>query len=193
MLVRLGSMAPDTKACTKCGEVKASSEFSRDARSKDGLQRKCRVCDAAYYAANAEKVAAHQAAYRAANPEKLIARNAAYRAKNPEKRAAQQAACHSKRYLTRKAAKVDKIRVYLGASIYVEPSPEKRQELLLADYERIQKLDDPQCSICEEPHEIDLLFVDHDPRAERVRGLLCPSCRTQAAEISQTALSARTQ
>src|SRR6185437_14099282 len=48
--------------------------------------------DAAYYAANKEKIAAHAAAYNAANKEKIAARDAAYNAANKEKIAVRAAA-----------------------------------------------------------------------------------------------------
>ena len=33
-----------TKACTKCGELKPSSEFHKTARTKSGLRSRCRSC-----------------------------------------------------------------------------------------------------------------------------------------------------
>jgi hypothetical protein len=39
-----------TKRCTKCGEVKLHSEFSKDKKTKDGLYGHCKVCVNAQYA-----------------------------------------------------------------------------------------------------------------------------------------------
>jgi len=84
------------KTCTKCGETKPVSEFSKDSGRRSGLQYSCKSCDrikrAIYYAASQDKAKA----WRAANPEKVkaiyakhIAKNPgrwiAYRAANPEK------------------------------------------------------------------------------------------------------------
>lgn len=49
-----------TKACTKCGAVKAISEFARDGRAKSGRQSHCKECkrseSATWYAANKERL-----------------------------------------------------------------------------------------------------------------------------------------
>lgn len=84
--------APDCKTCSKCGEVKALSEFYKNCSP-------CKNCKdlhvAAYRKANPEKAAARNANWRKANPEKVAAAQAAYRKKkpeNPEKAAARKAA-----------------------------------------------------------------------------------------------------
>ena len=96
------------KTCTKCNEEKPLEGFSKGARAKDGLQSKCKACNAAqgksyrkangrkiyarnkaYREANSERVAAYDKAYRKANSEKIAAKNRAYREANPEKKAAQ--------------------------------------------------------------------------------------------------------
>lgn len=38
----------DTKKCTKCKEVKQTTEFSKWSRGKDGLQNYCKVCNRKY-------------------------------------------------------------------------------------------------------------------------------------------------
>ena len=38
----------DGKKCTKCGEVKPLDEFSKNSRNNDGLNYRCRECDAVY-------------------------------------------------------------------------------------------------------------------------------------------------
>ena len=84
----------DCKTCSKCGEVKAASEFYL------GKARPCKECsrktNADYYKANSKKLAASATAYYKANPEKAAAwRNAnsekvnttrnAWRKENPRK------------------------------------------------------------------------------------------------------------
>ena len=93
------------KTCTKCRESKPTDQFHRKAASKDGLQGRCKVCQADQQAAN-----------RAANPEKIAAQQSACRAANPEKYAAQQSA--------RRAANPEKFRAWDAA--YAKAHPEKR-------------------------------------------------------------------
>lgn len=91
------------KACTKCGAVKALSEFYASKRARDGRQSECRGCvslrakayraanrerlnayDAARYAANAEERCRKQRAWYAANRDHVLAWRAAYRASHAE-------------------------------------------------------------------------------------------------------------
>lgn len=89
------------KKCSKCGEVKPFEAFSKMAASKDGLQFRCKACNAAYHSANREKNNARQRAYSAdnrekiryadkaryeANREKILERSRVYRAANKEKK-----------------------------------------------------------------------------------------------------------
>lgn len=64
---------PQLKRCPKCGELKPCEAFSRDRSRPDGLQHTCKACsaayDAAYRAANAERIAERARAYYAANTE----------------------------------------------------------------------------------------------------------------------------
>jgi len=75
------------KTCTKCKIEKTKDSFGELARSKDGLQNKCKACNAAYCAdyrsANLDKKKASEAAYRSANREKVRASSAAWRSSNP--------------------------------------------------------------------------------------------------------------
>ena len=77
------------KQCPTCGAVKGLDAFRRGAS-------RCRACaslvDAAYRAANRDKIAASRAAHYAANRDKIAASVAAYRAANPEAAAARHAA-----------------------------------------------------------------------------------------------------
>ncbi|MCW2606152.1 MAG: hypothetical protein JWO60_845 [Frankiales bacterium] len=44
----------DEKTCTGCKQSRPSADFSRSARSKDGLQARCRRCARDWYVANRE-------------------------------------------------------------------------------------------------------------------------------------------
>jgi len=63
----------EQKRCSKCGELKALSEFYKRKDSKDGLVGQCKAC----YTASGKR-------YRDANPEKEAARHKQYRDANPD-------------------------------------------------------------------------------------------------------------
>lgn len=63
-----------TKRCSKCGEFKAWSEFSKHKRRKDGYQSRCKNCENESHAR-----------YRAQNPDIIRERNKQYRSQNPDK------------------------------------------------------------------------------------------------------------
>ena len=129
-LLEVGTMSEyvgvETKKCSKCGEVKARTEFSKRTRSKDGLNSYCKSChcaylkahyvahseeikdrQAAYYAANAEKakdyyrtnserILAVKKAHRVANAERIKASERLYRTNHKEEKAAYDAECRAK-------------------------------------------------------------------------------------------------
>jgi hypothetical protein len=70
----------DTKTCTKCGNIKAYSEFYKDARRKDGLASWCKefVCEykKAYYATDKGKAVVNE--YVEKNKEKRAIYNREY-------------------------------------------------------------------------------------------------------------------
>lgn len=88
------------KTCTKCGEVKPLDCFSRNKTNKDGLQEQCKVCNSAYYKANAARIIARVMAatdpgaakvkaseWYKNNTERALAVQKQWRAKNPAKKA----------------------------------------------------------------------------------------------------------
>lgn len=75
----------DCKTCSKCGEVKALTEFYKNTAAC----KKCtRFAASAYVKANPEKAAAQRAAHYKANRDKYLSAAAAYAKANPEKAAA---------------------------------------------------------------------------------------------------------
>lgn len=64
------------KRCTRCGEMKAVSEFLRDRRKTDGLMRRCEQCSI--------RVNAYGRARRARNPEQFILAIMIQRCHNPK-------------------------------------------------------------------------------------------------------------
>ena len=83
------------RVCARCGETKEITKFSINASARDGLRSSCKSCEsiknAAWRAANTEKIIANLARWRAANPEKVRAIDAKYRASHIEKVAAKNA------------------------------------------------------------------------------------------------------
>ena len=65
----------ETRRCTKCGETKPRTEFSRDKRRPDGCQSWCKLCKAVYQrkynAEHKEQTAAYRRKYYAEHPEKI--------------------------------------------------------------------------------------------------------------------------
>lgn len=59
------------KICTKCKQWKPMEKYSRDKRSKDGKQCKCKDCEKQYREANKEKIKLYKEKYRIENKEKV--------------------------------------------------------------------------------------------------------------------------
>lgn len=58
------------KTCTKCKLEQPIEAFSKNARSKDGFQYKCKACVKSYREANSESISAYQKEYNLINKEK---------------------------------------------------------------------------------------------------------------------------
>ena len=79
------------KTCTKCKVQKDPSGFSKSKAAKDGLQAKCKACNAGYFQENREAVVAKRVEYLQANRESIAAYKAEYRKANRESIAAKKA------------------------------------------------------------------------------------------------------
>lgn len=82
-----------TKQCTKCGEVKKSSEFYRRSCEKDGLDPKCKLCKSAYVkkhrmgnAEYANRCNERAKKWREDNREKSLKRSREYHMENRDAR-----------------------------------------------------------------------------------------------------------
>lgn len=77
-----------SKTCTKCGEVKHTTEFYKK-QTRDGFTTRCKVCtntaNAKWAADNRDKVNANLSKWKKANPDKVKADAAKYRSENAEK------------------------------------------------------------------------------------------------------------
>lgn len=79
------------KTCTRCKETKQKILFSKNSKSKDGLQSHCKMCVNAYaadYRATIDpgRLREYNAVYYTANYDKIRAQHAEYRASNMDKR-----------------------------------------------------------------------------------------------------------
>lgn len=72
------------KICSKCKVAKSFENFAKAKRESDGLQDRCKACNAEYRKANAERIKA----YCETNAEKLRAYTAQWRKDNLERRKA---------------------------------------------------------------------------------------------------------
>ena len=98
------SKISDTKRCFRCGVVKATEEFHRSRKHRDGMNSYCKICNLAqaaewraensernnankakWYRDNAERINADKATWRAENSELHRARNDKWAADNPER------------------------------------------------------------------------------------------------------------
>jgi hypothetical protein len=72
------------KRCSKCGQEKDVEAFAKNRSAKDGRQTWCRGCsknperDAAYYAANRERILKEKVEYFAKNKDKILPRTKEY-------------------------------------------------------------------------------------------------------------------
>jgi hypothetical protein len=77
----------ETKRCSKCGEIRAVTEFCKTKKGKGGRVASCRICDRErtkqWRICNPEKYKAMQAAYRKEHKVELAAYNAVYRKQHP--------------------------------------------------------------------------------------------------------------
>ena len=74
------------KQCSKCGETKLVSEYSKDKPKPDGLHSRCKYCIKQYRAENKEKIKEKQKQYRAKNREKRNEYQKQYYVKHTEER-----------------------------------------------------------------------------------------------------------
>jgi hypothetical protein len=137
------------KRCTKCGAIKALSEFYAAKGTRDGLRGECKSCFAArakvWYAKNRERAIENVKAWQRANPERVQATRKAVR----ERRKAQDREAHLQRTFG-----ID-----------------------TAEYEALLRAQGGRCRICGRlPRKGSALHVDHDHATGKVRGLLCFRC-----------------
>lgn len=80
------------KRCSKCNEIKPFSSFSKERKSRDGLQFQCKNCkakqDALYRAKNQDRLKERSRAYCQTHRKEAVERANAWNRAHPERRAA---------------------------------------------------------------------------------------------------------
>lgn len=112
-----------TKTCTKCGEIKALDEFSKDSSKCDGLGSHCKACNklsnAAWRSLNHDRKKASDAARYAKNPERASVSAAKWRAANKERKKASDAAWR----------KANSDRAKATTAAWIKANPERREAI----------------------------------------------------------------
>jgi hypothetical protein len=151
-----------TRKCTKCGEEKSLSEFSKHVKGKYGLRPTCKQCDAAYSSAvwKDPQARAKKEAYAKAYRE------------SPSGSAVRKA--HQKAYSARPDVK-ERTRAHWFRTEY---------GITLEQYNQMYFDQGGNCAVCGAHYEIrgtnklDTLHVDHNHETGKVRGLLCHNCNS---------------
>lgn len=165
------------KTCTKCGgPPKPLTEFSKRARSRDGLQSWCKACDKAasvkYRAANPEKRRVYEAKRNAANPERNKASVAKWRAANPDKVRATAAKWHAENPESHRIRKHNRRARTVG-------------KLSQGLAERLFKLQRGKCPCCKQPlgddHHLDHIMplALEGTNTDSNIQILCVKCNLQ--------------
>lgn len=70
------------KQCSTCNEIKDLLEFSKNKKSKDGFQHKCKKCHKEYRKENEDRIAAQKALWYKENREEILADRVTYYIEN---------------------------------------------------------------------------------------------------------------
>lgn len=144
-------MLSKVKRCSKCFEEKEYSAFSVNRKTKSGRCSSCKKCDSLRHKQNYEK-----------DPDYFKRRSANFRKQNPE-------SCRR------------------GAARWREKNPEspevvrarqlkQRYNLTLEAFTLLETQQNGVCAIC--ANRPNKLYVDHDHKTGKIRGLLCRNCNT---------------
>lgn len=94
----------ETKACTKCREVRPLTDFCKDRKRKDGLSLHCKACRQSYHAKNRDKSLAQMRDYYRANRDEISAQRKERYLENREQRIEDARAYYWKNRESRKIA-----------------------------------------------------------------------------------------
>ncbi len=175
------------RECEKCKLLLSEEFYHKNKVEKDGLQRRCKYCMAAYRLEHRERNINYQKEYRAVNAEKLKEQQKANYEKNREQRIADQS--------ERDSARKPEIKVYhrdwwerRGKDKFLQ----KTYGITLERYKEMLVLQGGVCAIC---HDIckhkKCLSVDHDHKTNLVRGLLCHGCNLGLGKFKDNPINLR--
>ncbi len=144
------------------------------------------VYNRAYYRKHRNQLRAATRAYRKKNHREVVARDRArYAAKIEIRRAASRAYYHA-----HKAACQARARRYAKThpGAWRKHLLKKKYGMTPEEYDALLKMQKGRCAVCRKKHNISgrRLFVDHDHKTKRVRGLLCYACNTAAGMLKDS-------
>jgi hypothetical protein len=151
----------DAKKCTKCGEVKALTDYSLDKRSSDGATSSCKECrrhhKKAAYARDRTRSLAYAKEYYAKNRQKVLHYHKDYTLRNKEK-----VACYHRGYFTdnrREILKQQRKYYKENPGIFRISRLRRRSKVfLLPSFGEILKEVEPICALTE---SLDNVHIDH--------------------------------
>lgn len=146
------------KRCKKCGETKPLDEFYRAPGMRDGHRSDCKACNAA----------TSRARY-VADPAAHVARVKRWQQENTER---------LNRY--RRERRNDPAVKRAERSSYLK----RTYGVFIEEYEAMLALQDGGCGMCGRPPSAAIsLYIDHDHRTGRIRGLLCFRCNNSLGDL----------
>lgn len=196
--------ATGAKQCRRCGRTLPFSEFYRNRKSADGLQRLCKACLTAANEANARwrknhpppRVEPTVIEKTCTDCLRLLPRasfDRAYRSKDGLRHYCRECTNERNRERYRRDPEVKKA----ANRRWNEKNPEAyvamrqrehmkgRYDLTAEEYEALLVAQHGLCAICKRPpKEGTRLAVDHDHRTDRVRGLLHRKCNTAIGHLN---------
>lgn len=144
-------MLPKVKRCSKCFEEKEYSAFSVNRKTKSGRCSSCKACDSLRHRQNYEK-----------DPNYFKRRSASFRKLNPEACRLSAARWREKNPVSPEVMRAKQLK--------------RRYGMTLETFASLAKQQNGVCAICGNgPNK---LYVDHDHKTGKVRGLLCRNCNT---------------
>lgn len=155
------------KFCKNCKTLRPLDQFHKDRSGKEGLASRCKPCKRDYYTSPASK---HRSKLRM---------RAALAAATPEQRE-----IIRQRRREWGAKNKDWLKDYQLKTDY---------SLTLEQYNAMLKEQGGLCAICEKPQVNGKpLFVDHNHKNGKIRGLLCMSCNRNLVVVDDSELHQKT-
>lgn len=160
------------KECERCHLYLDPSFYNKNSCEKDGLQRRCVYCAAAYRLAHREKIAEYNKEYRKANLEKLKTMQGDYYQKHRDELIPKQ--------IARDKSRSGEIQIYNKKRYNNFGWPEWIEKTYGITADQWMQMFESQsgvCAICKkECASGKRLCVDHNHKTGEIRGLLCRRC-----------------